>query len=316
MKVVVIGKGLMLANIIEGVLDSQCEIVGVLRQERTKMNRIQLFFNDFFRSSAAYTLIKEQNIREINCKSANSECFRKELIKLNADVLIVATWNEKLKKEIIDTPVIASVNVHPSLLPTYRGPNPYLETIRGMETKSGITFHLIDENFDTGAILAQQKINILPNYTGKELREQTVFQARLLTAEVLKKLEYGLIVPVPQDENKSSYFPVINPTDMILDFQNHTAEELHAQIRAFHPWYPCYVKYNKQYFIPNPYKVRIVNYHCLTEGKILEKDAKTKSLTVACKDKKALKMDGLKLYGLLKKDCTGAYIKYFVKTHN
>ncbi|MDR1167861.1 MAG: methionyl-tRNA formyltransferase [Heliobacteriaceae bacterium] len=293
MKAVIIGKGLMLANIIEGVIDAGYEIAGVFRQERAQLSPFKLFFQDFFKSSPVYTLIKEYKIPEIKCKSVNSDAFKKELLRLNVDVLIVATWHEKLKKEITDLPVIASINAHPSLLPAYRGPNPYLETIRHLETRSGITFHLLDENYDSGPVLAQQKIDILPNYTGKELREHTAYHARLLTAEVLKKLECGLIIPVPQDESKASYYPAINPLDMILDFENKTARELHAQIRAFHPWYPCYVKHNGRYFIPNPYKLRITESGCAEPGKV--SDIKNRSITVVCKDGKALKMDGVKV---------------------
>ena len=69
-------------------------------------------------------------------------------MRLNVDVMLVGTWGEKIKKEIFDIPAIASVNVHPSLLPKYRGPNPYLQNILHRETKSGVTFHLINENFD------------------------------------------------------------------------------------------------------------------------------------------------------------------------
>lgn len=135
MKVVIIGKGEMLSNLIEGTLSAGCEIVGVLRYEKTVMPPLLLKLRDFFKTSYEVTLIKNKKIHEINCKSANSKEFKNELIKLNADILLVGTWREKLKKDIIDTPTIASVNVHPSFLPKYRGPNPYLQTILHNEKK-------------------------------------------------------------------------------------------------------------------------------------------------------------------------------------
>lgn len=245
----------MLANLIEGTIDAECEIAGVFRYESTMRRK----FSDFFKTSHDLTLIKQYKLHEIKCKSANSDAFKKEILRLNADVILVGTWGEKLKKEIIDLPTIATVNVHPSYLPKYRGPNPYLQTILHRETKSGITFHLMNEEFDKGAIIAQKEIKILPNDTGKELKERTVFQARLMCAEVLKKLEYGLVIPIAQNEAEATYFHNIKPEDMMLDFENETAEQIHARIRAFHPWLPCYVTHKGRYFIPNPYKLKITN---------------------------------------------------------
>ncbi len=246
MKVVVIGSQMMLANVIEGLLDAGHEVAGVLYKKRP-----------WWQNTPEKTLIKEYKFHEIKCKSANSEKFKRELLRLNADVLIVAMWHERLKKEIFDTPTLAAINVHPSLLPQYRGPNPYLETIRNQEKMSGLTIHLIDEDFDHGAILAQEQVEILPGYTGRELREQTVLKARYLTSAVLKRLETGEIVPVAQEHDKATYYPAINPVDMLLDFEGKTADQIHAQIRAFHPWYPCYAKFGRNYYIADPYRTRV-----------------------------------------------------------
>ena len=254
MKVVILGKGEMLANLIEGTLDSGNSIVGVFRYERTACSPFKLMIHDFFKTSHDYTLIKQYKLHEIKCKSANSDKFKKEILKLNADIILVGTWKEKLKKEVINLPVIASINVHPSYLPAYRGPNPYLQNILNGEVKSGITFHLMDENFDTGNILLRKEIDILPADTSKELKERTVHNARLLCAETLKNLENGLVIPIRQDENKASYYPNIKREDMMLDFETETAEKISARIRAFHPWLPCYFAYKNKFFIflPEP----------------------------------------------------------------
>ena len=89
MKVVILGKGEMLANLIEGTLDANCEIAGIFRYERTVMPEILLAIKDFFKSSPEVTLIKQNKFHEIKLKSANSEEFKKEILKLNADVILV-----------------------------------------------------------------------------------------------------------------------------------------------------------------------------------------------------------------------------------
>ncbi len=321
MKVVILGKGEMLSNLIEGTLSSGCEISGILRYETTTIPKFILAILDFFKSSPEYTLIKKYKLHEINCKSANSDQFKREILHLNADVIIVGSWHEKLKKEIIDLPVIATINVHPSYLPKYRGPNPYLQTILHMEKASGITFHLMDKNFDTGAILAQEKINIMPNDTSKELKERTVYKARKMCESILKNLASGIIVPVPQNEKEATYFPNIKPEDMMLDFYKESAEEINARIRAFHPWMPCYYRYQKKYFIPNPYKLKILDKSqtkkILTKnniqnprlGEIINTNYKSRAITIMCKDNKSIKMVGTNLYGFFNKPLTSLFIK-------
>ena len=317
MKVVILGKGEMLSNLIEGVLEAGCEIAGVFRYERTVMPSWLLAFRDFFKSSSDVTLIKKYKLHEIKCSSANSQEFKKEILRLNADIILVGTWKEKLSKEIINLPVIASVNVHPSFLPEYRGPNPYLQTILNGESESGVTFHLINEEFDKGAILLQEKIKIYPDDTSKELKARTVYQARLMCTELLKKLEHGLIIPIEQKEG--SYFPNIKSQDMMLDFEAENAEKIHARIRALHPWLPCYVTYKNKFFIINPYKLKILNEIQIANilkfsnnknvGDIIRSNYKASSITVLCNDNRAIRMDGVKLYGIFK-PFTRLFIKY------
>ncbi len=321
MKVVIIGHGDMLANLIEGVLKSGAEIVGVMRYERTKIPSFLLLLRDFFKSSCDYTLIKEKKLHEIKLRSANTKEFKKELLKLNADILIVGTWPEKLKKDIINTPVIASVNVHPSFLPKYRGPNPYLQSILHREKTSGITFHLMNEKLDCGAILEQKEIPILPNDTSKELKIRTVYEARKICSELISKLGDGLVIPVSQNEVEASYYPNIKPADMMLDFEKEFAEEIDARIRAFHPWLPCYVSYKNKFIIPNPYKLKI--YDKEYTKKILEKNGiksapigsiinvhiKSRTIIVMCKEGKSLKMVGVNLYGFFNKPFTKIFLR-------
>ena len=321
MKVVILGKGEMLSNLIEGTIDAGCNVAGVFRYERTSMPPVLLAIRDFFKSSPDVTLIKQNKLHEIKCSSANSEKFKNEVLKLNADIILVGTWHEKLKKEIIDLPVIASVNVHPSFLPRYRGPNPYLQSILHRENKSGITFHLINEDFDKGAILAQQEIEIFPGDTGKELKERTVYRARQMCTEILNKLNEGIIIPVNQNEKDATYYPNVKPEDMMLDFKKENAEEIQARIRAFHPWMPCYVTYKNKYFIPNPYKLRILDEEHTEKilkknkishpkiGDIINTNYKSRSITVMCQDWKSLKMTGVYLYGFFNKPFTMMFIK-------
>ena len=193
MNIVILGKGAMLANLIEGTLLSSNNIVGVFRYERLYHSNIDIILGDNFKSSPVVTLIRKNKLKDIKLKTANCQEFKDYLIENQTDIVLVGTWPEKLKKEIINTPKIATINVHPSLLPKYRGPNPYLQTIWRQEKYSGLTFHLMTENLDGGPILAQMEIPILKSDTGKELKIRTTTNAKWLCKELLEKLSEGAI---------------------------------------------------------------------------------------------------------------------------
>jgi len=296
MRVVVLGKGLMLANIILGVKDAGADIVGVYRYEQTCTSRLKLLLQDFFKPAPEVTLIKELKLSQIRINSANSELFQRLLVRLNIDLLIVGTWKEKILPETFNIPKIATVNVHPSLLPRYRGPNPYLQTILNGETESGITLHLMNEKFDAGAILKQKPIKIYENDTSKELRERTFREARTLVRELLEDLNSKILTPVNQDERYASYFPNITGEEMMLSFEDQTSDEISRTIRALHPFLPCYITHKDKFFKVDPYKFKILDISTGNAGDIIAKNPQKASITIVCKDKKAIVFWGLSLY--------------------
>lgn len=298
MRVVIIGKGLMLANLVLGAIDAGAEIVGVLRYEQTAENPIKLFFKDIFNPDPVVTLLKQLKINQIRIKSANSKDFRKLLLNKNVDILLVGTWKERIRKKTFDIPKIGTINAHPSLLPKYRGPNPYLQTILHGEKYSGVTLHLVDEHYDSGAILAQEKIEILDSDTSKELREKSVRVARKLVTELLTDLNEKIITPIPQLEKNATYFQNISGDERMIDFSFQTALEVTRTVRALHPFLPCYITHNDNFFIIDPYSMTILQepFEDSGSGEIIAKNPDKNSLTIVCKDKKAIRFNNLKLY--------------------
>lgn len=297
MRVVILGKGLMLANIVLGAIDAGAEIVGVFRYEETCNSRFKLFFEDIFNPSPEISLIKSLNIRRIRLKSANGPLFRKLMLTLNVDLIIVGTWKERLQKDTFNLPTIATVNVHPSLLPKYRGPNPYLQTILHGEKYSGVTLHLVTEKFDAGPILKQEKIEILDSYTSKELREKSVQVARKLVTELIQDFDNKILTPVAQDERQATYYPNILGDERMLDFKFQTSTEISRTIRALHPFLPTYITFEKKFFVVNPYKFQIIDKEYNAHpGDIIGKNPEKNSLSLMCADKKIIHFEDLKLY--------------------
>lgn len=297
MRAVVLGKGLMLANIILGIIDAGVEIAGVFRYDYTSKSRLKIMLDDFFTPAPEVTLIKKLKLNQIRLKSANCEAFQKLMVSLNVDLIIVGTWKELILPKTYNIPKIATVNVHPSLLPKYRGPNPYIQTILHGEEYSGVTIHLVNDEYDAGAILKQEKVRIYNEDTSRELRERTVSKARELVAEFLNDLNEKILTPVNQNENHATYFPNISGEEMMLDFTLQSSDEISRTIRALHPFLPSYITYKEVFFTVDPYNFRIskttVNYPANT---IIAKNPQTNSLTIVCADRKAIQFNNLKLY--------------------
>lgn len=313
LRVVIVGYGEMFTNLIAGTLDANCEIVGVLRNEMRKYSPFVRKIKDIINPSKDYNYIKSYNLPEIYApKGVNSKEFKQALIKLNPDIILVGSWGEKFSKEIYDLPKIATINAHPSLLPKYRGPNPYYWVIRNQETVSGVTFHLIDTNYDTGAILAQEEVKIYPSDTGESLKQRTVLAARGVVCELLKDLSEDIIIPLQQREDKSSYYSY--PEEFELDFKK-DAEEIYANIRAHYPWAKTYFYHNITPLSPNPHKILIEeNTSKYTEtGTITDVDINLKTICILCGNNKILKMSDVNLYKELDRPFTKNYLKCDIK---
>lgn len=313
LKVVIIGYGEMFTNLIAATLDAGCEIVGVLRRETVKYSPFLCKLKDIINPSVEYNYIKSYNLPEIKgVRSINSFEFKKKLLKLNPDIVLVGSWGEKFTKDIYDIPKIASINAHPSLLPQYRGPNPYYWTIRNMEHTTGVTFHLLDEGFDTGAILAQEEVKIFPSDTGESLKQRVVLTARGVACELLKALQEDVIIPLQQREDKATYYS--HPEGLELDFKK-SAEENAALIRAIHPWGRAYFYHDITPLAPNPHKTYIeensTNY--TSHGTITKVCPKTRTVSVLCADGKILRMEDVLLYKKIDSLFTKHYLNLDVK---
>lgn len=309
LKVVIIGYGEMFTNLIAAALDAKCEIVGVLRKETVKYPAWLRKIKDIICPSLEHNYIRSYNLPEITgVKGVNDEVFRKKLLKLNPDIILVGSWGEKFEKATYDIPKIAAINAHPSLLPKYRGPNPYFWVIKNQELESGISLHLIDEGYDTGAILAQDVVKIYPSDTGKSLKDRTVLSARGLCCELLKDLSEDVIIPLTQREDRATYYSY--PEDLELNFSKKTAEENLAVIRAIYPWGRTWFYHDITALTPNH------AYTCIEENKTKYKEAgtvvdvqpETRTISVLCSDGRILKMSNLELYKKQDKPFTKYYI--------
>lgn len=152
-----------------------------------------------------------------------------------ADVMAVAAFGHILKKDILCLPRLGCVNAHASLLPRFRGAAPIQWVIASGDEVTGVSTMLMDEGVDTGDILLAREVAIGPDDTGGSLHDKLSPVAAELMVETLAGLEAGSLKPVPQDESRATYAPMLNKKHGRIDW-SFPAGELALRVRAFDPW--------------------------------------------------------------------------------
>lgn len=152
-----------------------------------------------------------------------------------ADLYVVAAYGEILPRALLRLPRSGAVNVHPSLLPKYRGASPVQAAILNGDEETGVTFIEMSARMDAGPILAQFRVPILPGETAGELSARLAVLAAEKLPEVLLQYARGELTPVPQDETVASYTRPLRKEDGRIDWTR-PAEEIERLVRAMQPW--------------------------------------------------------------------------------
>lgn len=153
----------------------------------------------------------------------------------NPDLIVVAAFGQILRPAVLTLPRFGCINIHASLLPRHRGAAPIQAAILAGDKETGITIMLMDEGIDTGPVLSQRSIEILPTDTGGLLFEKLSVLGSELLLETLPRCLNGEIQPKPQPAEGATYAPMLKKEDGLLDFSR-PAAELERKIRAFSPW--------------------------------------------------------------------------------
>ena len=182
-----------------------------------------------------------------------------ELEIAEADLYIVAAYGKIIPKEIINLPKCGSLNIHPSLLPRWRGPSPIQYTILNGDTETGVTIIKMDEKMDHGPILAKRELKFsIFNFQFSKITYQTLHDeltklgAELLI-ETLPKWIAGEIKPTPQNEVEATYSKILKKEDGRIDWSQ-PAEKIEKKIRAFNPWPGAWTTWSKN---GRTYRLRI-----------------------------------------------------------
>jgi len=162
---------------------------------------------------------------------------------MSPDLIIVVAYGKILSKRVLDIPRLGCINVHASLLPKYRGAAPYQWAIINGEKVTGITTMLMDEGMDTGDILLRREMNIPDDMTAGELHDKLSIMGAEILKETLKKLEMGVLTPVPQNNDEATYASMLNKDMGNIDWTK-SARDICNLIRGTNPWPGAYTYLN------------------------------------------------------------------------
>ncbi|MCX7778787.1 MAG: methionyl-tRNA formyltransferase [Patescibacteria group bacterium] len=158
------------------------------------------------------------------------------ILNSKPDLIVLAAYGQIIPKEILEIPKYGCLNIHPSLLPKYRGASPIQTTILNGDQESGVTIILMDEKMDHGPIIAKTRYQISNNkITTPELTKTLAELGGNLLIETLPQWIKGEINPLPQDHSQATYTRVIKKEDGKIDWRK-SAEEIERMIRAYNPW--------------------------------------------------------------------------------
>lgn len=158
-----------------------------------------------------------------------------ELQSFGADAAILVAYGKIIPQQVIGLFPKGIINIHPSLLPQYRGPIPIEQAILDGATETGVSVMQLVKAMDAGPLFAQSKVSLTGKESKQELTEQLLVLGRELLIKNLPAILEGKLSPTPQDESLATFCQLINKKDSILDFSK-PATQLERSIRAFATW--------------------------------------------------------------------------------
>jgi len=165
-----------------------------------------------------------------------------QLAKFHPEVIVVAAFGQILPQSVLDIPGCRCINIHPSLLPRFRGVSPVAAAILAGDEFTGVSIMLMDRGLDTGPVLARAQIPISAQDTTGSLTAKLALIAAQLLLEILSRWSRGELTPQPQNEAEATYSRSISKEEGEIDWRL-PAVGIWRRVRAFQPWPGCYTRW-------------------------------------------------------------------------
>jgi methionyl-tRNA formyltransferase len=191
-------------------------------------------------------------------ENINAESSIQEIKKLQPDLIILISYGQILSGEILHIPTCGCLNVHPSLLPEYKGPAPIQWTLIRGEVETGISFLFMNEKIDAGDIILQKKVKILSEENYQDLSKRLAIKSAEMIAEVLDKIKRGDYKKIPQPGEKYFYARKLTKKDCRICW-NHNGIDIYNLIRGITYFPGAYTDYKGK-------RIKITRALLLTEA--------------------------------------------------
>lgn len=220
MKVVVFGEDIYTSTVIESLIERGYKVLLIVTPE---------YYNE------NYIILKETALKYhigfIKTKNVNSAEVESYLEKVKPELIVAVHLRKILHKEIFSQAARGAINVHPSLLPRYRGLSPQHQVILHGDDESGVTVHFIDADIDTGEIIVQKKFPVSKEDYILDIQAKMLNIYKTIVVEALNLLEDVSFKPMKQDLTQVSYFGPLKKSDRKIDLTK-SKQEVYRLIRA------------------------------------------------------------------------------------
>lgn len=176
----------------------------------------------------------EQGLPVYQPTTLRGDEFAAQLAELDPELIVVVAYGKILPKNVLDYPKYGCINVHGSLLPTYRGAAPMQRAIIDGCKTTGITTMYMAEGLDTGDMLLKDEITIEQTDNFEDIHDRLGEVGANTLLRTIAVLKEGMLVPEQQDDSLATYAAKIEKSDCLLDF-SHEAQQLHDRIRGLSP---------------------------------------------------------------------------------
>jgi len=230
MKIIFLGTPELAVPSLKKIMESSHELTAVITQPDKKSGRGQ---NVLF--SPVKQVAVEAGIPVFQPESVKEESFMEELESIKPDLFVAVAYAQKIPDRILNMAPFGCINLHPSLLPKYRGAVPTRGPILNGDEYTGVSIITLNGDWDAGDILAQVRVPMDKKETCASLEEKLSHKGAEILLEVIEKLEKGNVVPMKQEEGEHTYYRQITKEEGRIDFSK-GAVRIERQIRACIPW--------------------------------------------------------------------------------
>lgn len=206
------------------------EIVGVVTQPDKPIGRKHILT-----ASPVKKMALKYGLPLFQPPKLNDQSFLDQLKLLEAQLAVVIAYGRILPKPIIDLIPLGFINVHPSLLPRWRGPSPVHAAILAGDTQSGVTIMKIDQHMDHGPVLSQMVLPVESTETPDSFMKKVQDIGGPFFIQTIKNYVNGLIEPKEQQHDQATFCSLLTKEDGRINW-NQPAEMIERKIRAYHPW--------------------------------------------------------------------------------